>query len=241
VPTCQTTGADMIAISGGSFVFGGRGSPRSSLPENALVPEHRTVLAAFWIDRTEVTNAAFSVFGEMSATHGIWASAYPEALAFANAARYPRSDVDWSDARAYCRFLGKDLPSSMQWQRALRGPATPSNPMPDRNLPWGGLDLRDAAAIASTSSPSPSPAGFHPLDRSPEGVLDLEGNLQEWTRDSETGAGNTPPVQRAKLTRGRNWFDTAPNLLVDYMVIENARSPRLRNFFIGFRCVRDER
>jgi len=227
----------MVAIPAGRFVFGGRGSPSTSFPESELAAEARPELAAFWIDRTEVTNAAFAVFGEMSEVHGSWASAYPEALAFANGGDYPRSDVDWMDARAYCQFMGKELPSSLQWQRALRGAADPSNPRPDRNLPWGDPVTPIAAAISLTRASTPAPAGSHPLDRSPDGVLDLAGSLQEWTLDGERGADATPLLQRARITRGGNWFDTTPERLVDYMAIENARNPRLRNFFIGFRCV----
>jgi formylglycine-generating enzyme required for sulfatase activity len=147
------------------------------------------------------------------------------------------------------------LPTSLQWQKALRGgidlPEGP-NPAPRRNLPWIASDSPswELARIApQTQLPvagpnfgqaaderRPAPVGSYPQDRSPYGILDLAGNVQEWTLDPESSTKDVPERRRTRITRGGNWFDTAAAALSDYMAIENGRSPRLRNSYIGARC-----
>src|SRR5262245_16681749 len=126
--------------------------------------------------------------------HDIVSSIALEPFAIANGAMYPCADLDWFDARAYCRFMGKELPTSRQWQKALRGgltlPDGSPNPYPRRNLPWGAAVIPPPAAIAHLRlcedsappcTPSPVPARGRPHgDRSPYGVDDLAGTVQEW-------------------------------------------------------------
>lgn len=241
VPTCAATRFDTIEIPAGPFVFGGDGEP-AAVHDFGAPPAERTVaLDRFWIDRTEITNGAFAAFAAMAAVHDVWASPYPAELGGAGGDDFPRVDLDWFDARAYCRFLGKDLPTSAQWQKALRGGLTvggAANPAPRRNLPWAAPRTPPPAAIARDA---PAAAGSHPGDASPYGVLDLAGSAQEWTADVEAeGDAAIPPPRRPRLTRGGNWFDTTADLLPTYLAIENARSPRLRTFYNGARCARRE-
>ncbi|MBX3155733.1 MAG: SUMF1/EgtB/PvdO family nonheme iron enzyme [Deltaproteobacteria bacterium] len=237
VPTCSASRAGMISIDAGPFIFGGRGVPQSTMSEEDLVPRTRVVLSEFRIDRTEVTNAAFAVFTEMKDAHQIWGASYAQALEKASRGSYPRVDVSWSEARAYCRFLGNTLPSSKQWQRALRGPDLPSNPLPERNLPWGEELSPIPAALQFHARSTAEPVAVRSLDRSVEGVMDLAGNVEEWTSDIERGADPTvPPRLRTHVVRGGNWANTNPERLVDTLAIENSRNPILHAPFIGFRC-----
>jgi formylglycine-generating enzyme required for sulfatase activity len=209
-----------------------------------------------------VTNAAFEVFATMADVHGIVVPDYPDALAELRGPSYPRTNISWFDARAYCRFLGKDLPTSQQWQKALRGgsplPDGP-NPVPTRNTPWvasdlpapqRGLPASELARIApdtalpaegpgfgqATDPRRPAPVGSYPQDRSPYGVLDLAGNVQEWTLDPEPHTESVPLRQRPRITRGGNWFHTSTATLVDFMATENPRSPWGQLLFQGARC-----
>jgi formylglycine-generating enzyme required for sulfatase activity len=85
----------------------------------------------------------------------------------------------------------------------------------------------------------PAPVGSYSEDRSPYGVLDLAGNLQEWTLDPEpdTQHEHLPPLRQNRITRGGNWFDTQEAALADYMAAQNNRSPRWRQPTVGVRCV----
>jgi formylglycine-generating enzyme required for sulfatase activity len=255
VPTCRATWFDTIEVPAGPFIAGGLGDPPTHFPARMMPPETIAELPAFAIDRTEITNAAFAVFAEMADVHETVASAYPQALEVAAGPTYPRGQLDWFDARAYCRFLGKDLPTSEQWQKALRGgrdlPDGP-NPAPRRNTPWlpaaGDVARRaqivpdtgvadNCAAFGQASDPRrPAPVGSHPEDRSPYDVLDLAGNIQEWVLDPESGTEQLPLLRRGRITRGGNWFDTTAAALIDYTAVRNARDPRYRLPYIGARC-----
>jgi len=72
--------------------------------------------------------------------------------------------------------------------------------------------------------------GTYPRDRSPEGVLDLAGNVQEWT-------DSMPPRQdkSIRITRGGNW-EINSSELPSYMEIENDRLIVGRYFTLGVRC-----
>lgn len=255
VPTCSASAFDTVLVPAGPFVFGGVGDPPSGLGADYLPIEEVVNLQAFSIDRTEITNAAFAVFAKQYEVHEVEAEAYTDAFAIAGGQNYPRSALDWFDARAYCRFLGKDLPTSRQWQKALRGglvlPSGAPNPHPRRNVPWDDAPptAPDYAGIVSAavtnahmqlgqnSDPRhPYPVGSHPKDTSVYGVVDLAGNVQEWTADFEQRDDGKFDRRASRVTRGGNWFDTTAELLDSYTALENPRSPHTRFQFVGARC-----
>ena len=235
VPTCEASLADTIPIVAGGFTFGGPGEPPSN--DAPREPAHRIELPAFRMDRTEVTNAAFSVFGAMAPITGIVTPSYPAdpALGDAGQPRRPVTGVDWLEARALCAFLGKRLPTREQWTRALRGgerlPNGSINPAPARNYPWG-IDPRPAAAKAKgVGEPGVADVGTYPEDVSVEGVYDLAGNAAEWSA-STSDAGPT-----FRIVRGGSSLYTPVGEVADYVANENPRSVSLRYFGMGLRCV----
>jgi formylglycine-generating enzyme required for sulfatase activity len=240
VPTCAVTEHDMIEIAAGAFIYGGVGEPPSPYmqaePEFAV--ETRIELPTFRIDRTEVTNAAFEAFTKMSTVTGIVQPAYPNTREFEQAMAlpdFPVMGIDWEEASAYCRFLGKRLPTSEQWVRALRGgerlrDGTP-NPWPRRNYPWGVSPPEPTSArLLSKGESGPARVGTFPKDVSPDGVLDLAGNVYEWTQTMPEGG------EAYRVTRGGNYADVDPEQLVNLMAIPNARLMGMRSFAIGLRC-----
>jgi serine/threonine protein kinase/formylglycine-generating enzyme required for sulfatase activity len=237
-PTCQATLAGMVELAGGNFIYGGAGVPApAALPRLASEqPEQRLELPTFRIDRTEVTNAAFQVFGAMSKITGVSNPKYVAHHVGAEGPRMPASGIDWVDSRAFCRFMGKELPTTQQWMRALRGlevlPDGAPNSSPRRNFPWGDTRTSGMARVRPTQGPLGSvEVGTIPSDRSPEGVLDLAGNVQEWTE-------SVPPNSDSgvRITRGANW-EVAEAELAAYMAIENDRLVVGRYYTLGARCV----
>ncbi len=235
VPSCRAGRAGMIEIAAGPFIMGGVGTPAPIFGDHLRaedLPEERVItLEAFAIDRTEVTNAAFAVF----ATHrGVTAPIYPNtpALAEASGASHPVADITWSEARAFCRYVGKELPTDAQWVRTQRGgllrPDGTENPAPRRNLPWG----EPVDATRANLSGRPAPVGTWPGDVSPDGVLDLAGNVQEWT----ASIPDADPSRTFRNTRGANW-STPGEWLVTLLAIPNGRSRRTHEFMTGVRCV----
>jgi formylglycine-generating enzyme required for sulfatase activity len=235
VPTCAATRAGTIEIPGGTFIHGGAGVPPSreveAFPE--LLREQRLTLPRFRIDRTEVTNAAFGVLAKMVGLTGIAAPIYPDTdeLRDASGPRKPVTGIDWYTARAYCRYLGKDLPTSEQWVKAMRGgeqlPDGSTNPIPNRNFPFG---TGDPLVIAALELPIADVA-THPRDISPYGVLDLTGNAEEWTLTP----GEQPGI---RIVRGGGIMEeNVRELIVDLMAIPNSRVASQPLFAIGERCV----
>jgi formylglycine-generating enzyme required for sulfatase activity len=239
VPTCQASLADTLAIAAGPFIFGGVGDPPThqldEYPELKL--EHEIVLPAFRIDRTEVTNAAFAVFAAMKDATGIAAPQFPKTVGYERAAdpSRPVAGQTWAEARAYCRFLGKQLPSTQQWERAYRGglrlaDGTP-NPRPRRSFPWGEPRTPIPAKLAGTDPEGSAPVGSSAGDVSPDGVVDLAGNVMEWT-DTRESADSV-----FRITRGGDWTHTSSTNVLDYVGVQNQRASYFREFTLGMRCV----
>ncbi len=242
VPTCQATRVGTIDVPAGPFMRGGPGSPPSAFyaQSSESRPPRELDLPAFAIDRTEVTNAAFAAFGAMSDVTGIAMPDYFDSpsLRDASGPGFPVAGITWNEARAYCRFLGKELPTSEQWEKAMRGgltlPDGTVNPVPDRNLPWGSA-IAVHANVRDTGDHRPAPVGSFPGDVSPYGVVDLAGNVQEWTDSMQVISGESYDAWR--ITRGANWDDADVATLVDYVWMENPRRIGSSTFALGVRCV----
>jgi formylglycine-generating enzyme required for sulfatase activity len=173
-------------------------------PEEA--PVHRVTVAAFSIDRFEVTNEQFAEFvrrtghvtdSERSGVGWHWDGTWRESRgadwrhprgpgsSIVGLDRHPVVQVSWNDATAYCRWRGARLPTEAEWERAARGAG-------DRVYPWGDESPRGRAsygrdtccrADAGDGFLHTAPVGAFPRGRSPFGVDDLAGNVWEWVED----------------------------------------------------------
>jgi formylglycine-generating enzyme required for sulfatase activity len=159
---------DMLLVPAGAFTMGAdRGGQEDEHPA------HTVVLAAFWLDRTEVTNAQWN--------ECVAAQACPPKSEVVRAAHpdfdgpnQPVSGVSWDDARGYCLWRGKRLPREAEFEKAVRGTE-------GRRFPWGDEPPTHERTVFSTSRPED--VGSHPAGRGPYGHDDLAGNVWEWMDD----------------------------------------------------------
>ena len=224
-------GGEMIAIPAGGFLMGCDTTRVDSCEANA-VPLHAVSLSAYEIDRTEVTQEAFAACVDAGACP-VPACEWDPVVR----AQHPVVCVTWTDARDYCAWAGKRLPTEAEWEKAARG-------TDGRLHPWGDEPATCARANYFGCAGATQPVGIHPSGRSPYGVEDMAGNVSEYVRDRYAAdyyatspdtdpAGPTTGARRVR--RGGGWGGTAD--LLTTFVRRSVAVDVTRNAW-GFRCAR---
>lgn len=194
-------------------------------------PLHKVYLDAYWIDTREVTNAQYRDFVEAT---GRAAPRYWHDPKY-NSDNLPVVGITWEEARAYCAWKGKKLPTEAQWERAARGAQS-------RLYPWG--DRFDASHTNTRESNNRKPVavGSYPSGISPDGLYDMSGNVWEWCYDwfdkdyyrvSPLRNPAGPSDGKKRVIRGGGW--SAPQI---DMAQRHAEGPEKTFPSLGFRCVR---
>jgi formylglycine-generating enzyme required for sulfatase activity len=202
--------------------------------------EHPLHLKSFWIDKYPVTNAQFKRF--LDATHyhpeddlnflRDWKDGtYPSGWG-----NRPATWVALEDARAYATWAGKRLPQEWEWQYAAQG-------TDGRLYPWG--NTWDAAAVPvpdkSRTIRGPDPVDAHPAGASPFGVMDLVGNVWQWTDefvDEHTRAGILRGGSYYQ-PQGSHWYFPQAYRLDEHGKLLMMAPSKDRSGTLGFRCVVD--
>lgn len=154
---------DMVAIPAGPALLGGEN-------RHSMIGLQPYDVPAFLIDRFEVTNAQYRAFVRATGSHPAAFAGEPEL----DQDDQPVTGVTWPEARAYCDWSGKRLPTEVEWEKAARGS--------DGQLyPWG--DTFDAA-LAHLDGSAPVSVAAHPQDISPYGARAMAGNVSEWVADT---------------------------------------------------------
>lgn len=220
----------MVSIPAGPFLMGsdtGRGDE---------APAHEVDLPAFEIDKFEVTNADFARFVEATGykTDAEKAGVANTWRAYAQGKdNHPVVKVSWNDAVAYCQWLGKRLPTEAEWEKAARG-------TDGRVYPWGNEYDPQKANGKDRGIRGTTAVGSFAEGASPYGVMDMAGNVWEWTADwYQPYPGSTFASdyfgEKFKVLRGGGWFETADFLRT---TVRNAGALETANDDIGFRCAR---
>lgn len=275
-----TDGMTMVYVPAGEFVMGldsqelqyvlelcaqynpgchlcdpGRDACRLDWFQDAL-PAHPVRVGAFWIDRTEVTNAQY----RRCVRAGVCTPPQKESL-YTNDVyhtdpaydAYPVVHVSWEQAATYCSWVGGRLPTEAEWEYAARGPQ--GNLFPwgetfdgrrlnycDANCWFAWRDHQFDDGYADTA-----PVGSYPSGASWCGALDLAGNVWEWVSDgysadgyahapsvSPPGAEASFPESAERVLRGGSWG-------VEPVYVNSAYRwhalPDRTKIYWGFRCV----
>jgi len=245
--------------------FGGSGPQGGPVLVGTRAPlmPRRVRVSSFWVDVTEVSRSDYRAFVletgyrppnvDEGWARELWNWQGTEPPAGTDL--HPVVLTSWYDAREYCRWKGKRLPTEAEWQLAVLGPADS-----ERLFPWG--DEYDGSRLNHGQMEDPlfddsdgwersSPVGAYPAGASGVGVLDGFGNAWEWTADirvesweqvqGEERGGvlldpHTDSLGIYAAQRGGSYlFD----LSVMPWSERNAGLTEMRRRTNGFRCARD--
>ena len=217
--------------------------PESERIDNRLPgegPSSIVFLDGYLIDRFEVTGEQFR--GYMSSTGQATQAQLGEL-------DIPVVNVTWFEARDYCEWAGKRLPTEAEWEKAARG-------TDGRKYPWGNtffvdaLNWQDHTSIADNGvqdgSPQLAPVGTYRRFHSPYGVEDVAGNALEWVwdlyafgHDPDDNYNPTGPAEQERdqhVVKGSSWANRAYEAHLSNRTLHTAsRSLPI----LGFRCARD--
>lgn len=213
---------EMIYIPGGTFEMGRADGDEYESPARSVT------VNPFFIDRTEVTNEAYRQF--VTATGHRAPPHWPDGKFPDSAAKLPVVNVSWDDANAYAKWANKRLPTEAEWEFAARG-------TDGRIYPWGNTWNPSATNAARTVGGKIVEVGSFPGGASPFGVLDMCGNVWEWTAGSlKSYAQGGQEVAPGKVIRGGAFDVPSTRATVTYRgVLLQDRLPDKT----GFRTVRD--
>jgi formylglycine-generating enzyme required for sulfatase activity len=225
--------ANQISIPGGTFWMGSKDGDDD---EN---PVHKVTLSPYCIDKTEVTVAAYRECVKKGKCQP------PDAQSLCTwgeheMAQHPINCVDWKQAVAYCAWSGGRLPTEAEWEFAARG-------NDDRLYPWGKQRpnmFRLNMVGKDDGWEYTAPVGSYSKGASPFGVLDMAGNVWEWTADvygpypadPQHDPQSTRSDASPHVNRGGSWDDYDPYKVRAAKRSSGGLGNRSNN--LGFRCAR---
>jgi eukaryotic-like serine/threonine-protein kinase len=237
IPAPNKSQADMVAIPGGTFLMGrDENSPFGGMPTE--VPAHAVTVSSFSMDRTEVTNKEYAEF--------IRETNYPAPITWVNNKptlgdeQWPVTSVSIADAIEFAAWRSKRdgttyrLPSEEEWEYAARGGDL------DNFYPWGSIWIQGRANVGSDSA---KPVGSYPEGKTRWGVLDMIGNVWEWT----SSRANIYPGGTVRLVPGHeDWIVARGGSYLSKPIGARGVTTTLRDWFpatskdpvLGFRLVR---
>jgi sulfatase modifying factor 1 len=219
------------------------GSPtKETGRDDGETPHQVTIGSGFWMDTTEVTNAAYLRFVQAQTEwsnarlqsdqyDGTYLREWKHELPPPGKGEYPVTAVTWFAARAYCSWAGKRLPTEAEWEYAARAGTTTA-------YWWGdGFDGAKANRNGRATEPVAKVSRVNPW-----GLADMAGNVWEWTsswhqpypyraddgRESADRGGDG-----RRVLRGGSWVIDPPYLRSADRFKYN---PRITSDYVGFRC-----
>jgi formylglycine-generating enzyme required for sulfatase activity len=229
-------GTVMVVVPEGTFLMGSL--PVEGDPDE--IPQRTIYLSSYSIDLYEVTQAQYAGFVKATQRSSPTVPVFADDVSLIMKPNLPVVGVSWEDAKAYCDWLGKRLPTEAEWEKAARG---------ERGFkwPWGNVF---GVSLANTSSEEDgykytAPPGRFDKGRSAYGLYDVAGNVAEWVLDwyeqdyyqkSPFRDPKGPDTGKHRVYRGGSWNDPAGGVRT---AKRYAAALHQTSAVIGFRCVMD--
>ncbi|CAN5610564.1 hypothetical protein BH10CHL1_BH10CHL1_09670 [soil metagenome] len=212
---------DWMIIPEGEFLLGSD-RQQDTLAHDDELPQHQLYLPEYRMARTPVTNAQYKRFVEATdyppPTHWLQ-GVIPEGKE-----QHPVVYVSWHDALAFCAWAGVRLPTEAEWEKAARGAR-------GCIYPWGDDEANENLCNFDMEIGDTTPIGHYPDGVNPYGLLDMAGNVWEWTTSLWGKDGRNPEYGYPYLaTDGRE------NLAADNTVLRVLRGGAFFNFDNQVRC-----
>jgi formylglycine-generating enzyme required for sulfatase activity len=229
-------GAVMVFAPAGEFLMGS--SDADTQADSNEKPQHKVYLDTFWIDKFEVTNALYKKCvdaGKCSVPNVGSSSTRSSYYGNAQYDNYPVINVSWNDAKTFCEWVGQQLPTEAQWEKAAQGTG-------GRIYPWGNSFDKNLLNSSEGRHSDTTAVGSYPSGASPYGAMDMAGNVWEWVADWYDGnyyknspARNPqgPTFGEYRVLRGGSW-----GVYADFVraAVRNNYYPDFRSSYVGFRC-----
>lgn len=250
----------LVFIPAGHFWRGSRDDYGFADPDER--PQRKLIMAAFWMDQFEVSNAQYAMCVDAGACTPPLASGSATHNEYFNDPHYdsyPVINVNWYQAETYCEWVGRRLPTEAEWEKAARGKDARRYPWEwvssiqdslgrtrlnfcDKNCPLPQQNVSYDDGFADTA-----PTGSFPAGNSPYDVFDMAGNVWEWTADwyaskyYQDAPEQNPPGPDSgsmRVIHGGSWMESAFNGSLHIFRAANRswQDPAAAAHNLGFRC-----
>ncbi len=189
----------------------------------AETPRHTELVEPFYVDLTEVTNLQWKLFLDASGrapSDTMVEFNWPGGKIPAGQENFPITNINYPEIRDFLEWSGKRLPTEFEWTRAARGDD-------ERLFPWGDKADPRKAQTSLTGGNSPVETGSFPEGQSPFGVLNMGGNVFEWTESPFRAYDGYEPL---KFKLGRKTTMVGPDFDSNQKVVKGASYMTARTF-----------
>lgn len=242
IESAETEEIKFVLVKGGSFEMGNTFEDMEG--DTDEIPIHTVTLNDFYMSETEITNAQYDKFCELSGREK------PSRIPGLKGENIPVMKISWFEAQAFCEYYGYRLPTEAEWEYAAREGgkkvrfANGQNISRDSEINFNAKS-KDKTSYSEAGKFRRKPLPVKSFPSNSLGLYDMSGNLAEWCMDYydefyfKNSPTNNPLCEtesKYRVLRGGHIFSTPKYIRCTH---RDARLPETKNYEFGFRVVKD--